>query len=83
MVGRQKIGKEMLKAGDLARREDRWVRGVKSGNPDEIGGYHMYAVSFHSDDTPQPLYNTTVGIQVNFRDSYPICVITRVKCIVK
>ena len=32
----------MLKAGDLARREDRWVRGSKSGNPDEIGGYHMY-----------------------------------------
>ena len=32
----------MLKAGDLARREDRRVRGVKSGKPDEIGGYHMY-----------------------------------------
>ena len=31
--------------------------------------------------TPQPLYNTIVGVQVNFRVSYPICVITRVKCI--
>ena len=32
----------MLKVGDLARREDRRVRGSKSGKPDEIGGYHMY-----------------------------------------
>ena len=32
--------------------------------------------------TPQPLYNTIVGVQVNFRVSYPIRVITRVKCIV-
>ena len=32
----------MLKAGDLARREDHRVRGVKGGEPDEIGGYHMY-----------------------------------------
>ena len=34
----------MLKAGDLARREDHRVRGVKSKarEPDEIGGYHMY-----------------------------------------
>ena len=32
----------MLKAGHLARREDRRVKGVKIGKPDEIGGYHMY-----------------------------------------
>ena len=31
----------MLKAGDLARREDR-VRGAKVGEPDKIEGYHMY-----------------------------------------
>ena len=32
MVGRQKKSdRKMLKAGDLARREDHWVRGVKSG----------------------------------------------------
>ena len=28
--------------------------------------------------TPQPLYNTVVGVQDNFRVSYPIRVITRV-----
>ena len=32
----------MLKAGDLARLEDHRVRGSKAGEPDEIGGYHMY-----------------------------------------
>ena len=32
----------MLKAGNLARREDRRVRGVKMGKTDEIGGYHLY-----------------------------------------
>ena len=32
----------MLKVGDLAHREDREVRGSKSGNPNKIGGYHMY-----------------------------------------
>ena len=31
--------------------------------------------------TPQPLYNTIVGVHANFRVSYPICVISRVKCI--
>ena len=31
--------------------------------------------------TPQPLYNTIVGIQASFRVSYPNRVITRVKCI--
>ena len=30
-------------------------------------------------DTPQPLYNTIVGVQANFRVSYPIRVITKVK----
>ena len=34
----------MLKAGDFARREDRRVRGSKSGKPDEIMGYHMYVL---------------------------------------
>ena len=33
----------MLKAEDLARQEDRRVRGSKTGKPDKIGGYHMYA----------------------------------------
>ena len=33
------------------------------------------------DGTPQPLYNTVIGAQANFRVSYPICVITRVRCI--
>ena len=31
--------------------------------------------------TPQPLYNTIVGVQDNFHVSYPKSVITRVKCI--
>ena len=31
--------------------------------------------------TPQPLYNTIVGVQANFHVSYSIRVITRVKCI--
>ena len=31
--------------------------------------------------TPQPLYNTIVGVQANFRVSDPIHVISRVKCI--
>ena len=30
--------------------------------------------------TPQPLFNTIVGVQANFCVSYPIHVITRVKC---
>ena len=32
-------------------------------------------------DTPQPLNNTIVGVQANFRVSYPNRVVTRVKCI--
>ena len=32
-------------------------------------------------NTPQPLYNTIVRVQANFRVSYPIRVISRVKCI--
>ena len=35
----------------------------------------------YTQHTPQPLYNTIVGVQDNFRVSYPICVVTRVKCI--
>ena len=35
----------------------------------------------HIANTPQPLYSTIVGVHDNFRVSYPICVITRVKCI--
>ena len=35
-----------------------------------------------SSNIPQPLYNTIVGVQTNFRVSYPIHVITRVKCII-
>ena len=37
--------------------------------------------SFFSENTPQSLYNTIVGVQANFRVSYPIRVISRVKCI--
>ena len=33
----------MLKAGDLARREDRRVKGVKIGKTRRDRGYHMYA----------------------------------------
>ena len=36
----------MLEGGDLTRREDHRVRGggggSKGGEPNEIGGYHMY-----------------------------------------
>ena len=47
MVGRQKKSdRKMLKAGDLARREDHRVRVSKGGEPEEIGGYHMYAHIF-------------------------------------
>ena len=43
MVGQQKkLDRKMLKAGDLARQEDHRVRGSKAGEPDQIGGYHMY-----------------------------------------
>ena len=35
----------------------------------------------HQSSTPQPLYNFIVGVQDNFRVSYPIRVITRVKYI--
>ena len=31
-------------------------------------------------NTPQPLYNAIVWVQANFRVSYPICVISKVKC---
>ena len=39
------------------------------------------AVCYIIDGTPQPLYNTIVWVQANFRVSYPNRVITRVKCI--
>ena len=40
-------------------------------------------ITFHEfDSTPQPLYNTIVGVQANIRVNYPNRVITRVKCIV-
>ena len=32
-------------------------------------------------NTPQPVYDTVAGVQANFRVSYPICVVARVKCI--
>ena len=41
----------------------------------------MTNISFEARSTPQPLYNTIVGVQANFRVSYPIRVISRVKCI--
>ena len=31
--------------------------------------------------TPQPLYNTIAEVQANFHVSYPVRVVTRVKCI--
>ena len=33
------------------------------------------------ESTPKPLYNTIAGVQSNFRVSYPIRFIMRVKCI--
>ena len=33
----------MLKAGNLARLEDHRVRGSKAGEPEQIGGYPIYA----------------------------------------
>ena len=35
----------------------------------------------HLSHTGKPLNNTIVGVQVNFRFSYPACVILSVKCI--
>ena len=47
-----------------------------------ISWTYMYTVDvFEIAYTPQPLYNTIVGVQDNFRVSYPICVIRRVKYI--
>ena len=45
--------------------------------------YHKSPKFFNILNTPQPLYNTIVGVQANFHVSYPIRVITRVKCIVR
>ena len=45
---------------------------------------HITVMYFRMSDinvTPQPLYNTIVGVQANFRVNYPNRVITRVKCI--
>ena len=41
-----------------------------------------YFIFLYNTSTPQPLYNTIVGVQRNFRVSYPIRAISRVKCIV-
>ena len=56
-----------------------------NGNAYDRGDYNssfaLRAVELKT-DTPQPLYNTIVGVQANFSVSYPICAITGVKCIV-
>ena len=41
----------------------------------------MVTAASWSNNTPQPLYNTTFGVQASFRVGYPNCVISRVKCI--
>ena len=41
----------------------------------------MYYSTAAVSTTPQPLHNTIVGVQASFRVSYPIHVISRVKCI--
>ena len=46
----------MLKAGDLARREDHRVRGSKAGEPEQIGGYHMYGRGFEPHSCQTVLY---------------------------
>ena len=47
-----------------------------------IGYKHSHSrVSQCLASTPQPLYNTIMGVQDNLRVSYPNRVITRVKCI--
>ena len=43
-----------------------------------VSGYLKLCVYLN---TPQPLYNTIVGVQYNFRVSYPISFITRVNYI--
>ena len=45
-----------------------------------VGAYEPLGPIFFFKITPQPLYNTIAGVQANFRVSYPICIITRVKC---
>ena len=44
--------------------------------------YTKYIEVHRQTSTPQPLYNTIVGVHVNFRVSNPNRVIWRVKCIV-
>ena len=39
------------------------------------------SLAINAPNTPQLLYNTIVGVQANFRVSYPIRVISRVKCL--
>ena len=43
--------------------------------------FYIHFFSCFTICTPQPLYNTIVGVQTDFRVSYPNRVITRVKCI--
>ena len=47
----------------------------------EAGDNHFVPVQSSLCCTPQPLYNTIVGVQTNFLVSYTTCVITRVNCI--
>ena len=47
-------------------------------NIEHLGNMGFTTISL---STPQPLNDTIVGVQANFRVSYPIRVISRVKCI--
>ena len=58
-----------------------------SAKADTSADFHLPFIlviidSANSRNTPQPLYNTVVGIQENFSVSYPFSVISKVKCIV-
>ena len=57
-------------------------KNIKKSSPEPKGWWPwklVYRIGCSS--TPQPLYNSIVGVQANFRVSYPNRVISRVKCI--
>ena len=63
---------------------------VNEAAPDGFSALHIAAANDNAEiasilldevNTPQPLYNTIVGVQDNFHVSYPIHVMTRVQYI--
>ena len=65
------------------------VRGLKDKKAPKVSGYccsYKFSFSFGllwiiDTITPQPLYNTIVGVQASFQISYPYSAIARVTCI--